>query len=238
MSLLDRKLLRDISAHARAGHHDCAGGRGAASRSSSRRYRPTTRCSPARDRFYADARFPQVFVSLKRAPLSIVAAAQRNPRHRRGRAAHRARRHRRLAVVHAAGVGPDGLARPRRRRTAGAPAPAPRHGAAARRRARRRDQRGLCRGQRRATRGPTCASYSTAGVQSFHITGIALSPEYVYAVKPGLPIPDDRFFAVLWIDRTAAEAAFDMKGAFNDAVVSLAPGRRSEAGDRRARPPA
>lgn len=61
-------------------------------------------------------------------------------------------------------------------------------------------------------------------VQSFHITGIALSPEYVYAVKPGFPIPDDRLFAVLWIDRSAAEAAFDMKGAFNDAVVSLAPG--------------
>jgi putative ABC transport system permease protein len=61
-------------------------------------------------------------------------------------------------------------------------------------------------------------------VQSFRITGIALSPEYVYAVKPGLPIPDDRLYAVLWIDRSAAEAAFDMKGAFNDAVVSLAPG--------------
>ena len=43
-------------------------------------------------------------------------------------------------------------------------------------------------------------------------------------MKPGLPIPDDRLFAVLWIDRGAAEAAFDMKGAFNDAVVSLAPG--------------
>ncbi len=61
-------------------------------------------------------------------------------------------------------------------------------------------------------------------VQSFHITGIALSPEYVYAVKPGLPIPDDRFYAILWVDRSAAEAAFDMKGAFNDAIVSLAPG--------------
>ena len=60
-------------------------------------------------------------------------------------------------------------------------------------------------------------------LQSFHITGIALSPEYVYAVKPGLPIPDDRLYAILWIDRTAAEAAFDMKGAFNDAIVSLAP---------------
>ena len=61
-------------------------------------------------------------------------------------------------------------------------------------------------------------------VETFHITGIALSPEYVYAVKPGLPIPDDRLYAILWVDRSAAEAAFDMKGAFNDAVISLAPG--------------
>ncbi len=63
-----------------------------------------------------------------------------------------------------------------------------------------------------------------ARVQSFQVTGIALSPEYVYAVKPGIPIPDDRFSAILWVDRSAAEAAFDMKGAFNDAIVSLAPG--------------
>ena len=69
-----------------------------------------------------------------------------------------------------------------------------------------------------------CASFSTAGCRAFGITGIALSPEYVYAVKPGVPIPDDRFFAILWVDRSAAEAAFDMKGAFNDVVVSLAPG--------------
>ena len=34
-------------------------------------------------------------------------------------------------------------------------------------------------------------------MQGFHITGIALSPEYVYAVKPGLPIPDDRYYAIL-----------------------------------------
>jgi putative ABC transport system permease protein len=61
-------------------------------------------------------------------------------------------------------------------------------------------------------------------VQTFQIIGIALSPEYVYAVKPGLPIPDDRLYAILWVDRSLAEAAFDMKGAFNDAVLSLAPG--------------
>jgi putative ABC transport system permease protein len=61
-------------------------------------------------------------------------------------------------------------------------------------------------------------------VESFRITGVALSSEYVYAVKSGLPIPEDRYFAVLWIDRTAAEAAFGMEGAFNDALVAVAPG--------------
>ena len=81
------------------------------------------------------------------------------------------------------------------------------------------DQRGVRRGQR-GKPGSDVRVVLNGRVQSFHITGIALSPEYVYAVKPGLPIPDDRLFAVLWVDRSAAEAAFDMKGAFNDAVVS------------------
>jgi putative ABC transport system permease protein len=61
-------------------------------------------------------------------------------------------------------------------------------------------------------------------VETFRIGGVALSPEYVYAVKPGVLIPDDRFYAILWVDRAAAEAAFAMEGAFNDAVISLAPG--------------
>ncbi len=61
-------------------------------------------------------------------------------------------------------------------------------------------------------------------VESFHITGIALSPEYVFTIKPGMFVPDDRNFAILWVARAAAEAAFDMTGAFNDAVVAMAPG--------------
>ena len=166
-------------------------------------------------------------------------AAQRNSRRRRRRAAHRARRHRRLAVVACCRF---------RRGWFRSPTPATSRwrvctsGAARRpeprRHARRRDQRGLCRGERREARRRTSASCSMAACRAFHITGIALSPEYVYAVKPGLPIPDDRFFAILWVDRSAAEAAFDMKGAFNDAVVSLAPGADPKAGDRRARSPA
>jgi len=61
-------------------------------------------------------------------------------------------------------------------------------------------------------------------LETFRITGIALSPEFVYTIKPGMFIPDDRSFAILWIDRKAAEAAFDMTGAFNDVVVATAPG--------------
>ena len=37
--------------------------------------------------------------------------------------------------------------------------------------------------------------------------GIALSPEYVYAMPPGGIIPDDRRFGVLWMSRRALEAA-------------------------------
>jgi hypothetical protein len=44
-------------------------------------------------------------------------------------------------------------------------------------------------------------------LETFLVTGIALSAEYVYAVKSGLPIADDRYFAVLWIDRAAAEGS-------------------------------
>ncbi len=60
-------------------------------------------------------------------------------------------------------------------------------------------------------------------IETLKIRGIVLSPEYVYAVKPGMPIPDDRFYAILWMDRSALEAAFALDGAFNDAVATLAP---------------
>lgn len=55
------------------------------------------------------------------------------------------------------------------------------------------------------------------------IVGIALSPEYIYAVKPGEIFPDRRRYGVLWMGRRALATAFDMEGGFND--VSLALGR-------------
>ena len=56
------------------------------------------------------------------------------------------------------------------------------------------------------------------------IIGVALSPEYIYQIREGDLLPDDRRFTVLWMGRTELEAAFDMKGAFNDVACTLMPG--------------
>lgn len=59
------------------------------------------------------------------------------------------------------------------------------------------------------------------------IVGIALSPEYVYAIRPGEMIPDKRQFGVFWMDYDALASAFDMKGGFNDVALSLERGASS-----------
>ncbi len=60
--------------------------------------------------------------------------------------------------------------------------------------------------------------------QWFTIVGLALSPEYVYQIKPGAMFPDYQRYAILWMGRRALEAALDMNGAFNQVVVRLSPG--------------
>jgi len=57
---------------------------------------------------------------------------------------------------------------------------------------------------------------------TLRVVGIALSPEYVYEVRPGDLFPDNTHFGVLWMGRSAMETAFDMDGAFNDVVLALA----------------
>ena len=56
------------------------------------------------------------------------------------------------------------------------------------------------------------------------IVGVALSPEFIYSIRPGELVPDDRRFGVLWMEQRALAAAFDMEGGFNDVVLTLAPG--------------
>jgi putative ABC transport system permease protein len=60
--------------------------------------------------------------------------------------------------------------------------------------------------------------------RSLRVVGLALSPEYVYTVRAGEMMPDQRRFGVLWMERRALAAAFDMEDGFNDVVLRLARG--------------
>ncbi len=59
--------------------------------------------------------------------------------------------------------------------------------------------------------------------QTLQIVGTALSPEYIYPIRPGEMLPDDRRYAILWMNYDDLAAAFDMRGAFNDIAASLTP---------------
>jgi putative ABC transport system permease protein len=56
------------------------------------------------------------------------------------------------------------------------------------------------------------------------IVGVALSPEYVYAIRPGDIFPDRRRFGIFWMGERALASAFDMEGGFNDVSLTVARG--------------
>ncbi len=58
-------------------------------------------------------------------------------------------------------------------------------------------------------------------LRSLDVVGIALSPEFVYAIGPGALMPDDQRYGIVWMGREALSAAFDLDGAFNDVALSL-----------------
>ena len=60
--------------------------------------------------------------------------------------------------------------------------------------------------------------------RTFIVVGLAHSPEFVFTVAPGELVPDDKRFAVMWMSEEALEAAFDLDGAFNEALIGLARG--------------
>ncbi|MDX1981136.1 MAG: FtsX-like permease family protein [Bryobacteraceae bacterium] len=65
--------------------------------------------------------------------------------------------------------------------------------------------------------------------ERLRITGIALSPEYVYEIRGTEVLPDNRRFGVLWMSRDVLGPAYDMEGGFNDLSVALAPGANPNA---------
>jgi putative ABC transport system permease protein len=53
------------------------------------------------------------------------------------------------------------------------------------------------------------------------IVGVALSPEFIYSIRDGDFLPDDKRFGIFWMSEDEVANAFDMQGAFNDVTLTL-----------------
>ena len=76
--------------------------------------------------------------------------------------------------------------------------------------------------------GDSVTAILNGRLQTLRIVGVALSPEYVFQIRGSEMLPDDRRFGVFWMGETALAAAFDMTGAFNNALLSLMRGAAEE----------
>jgi len=69
--------------------------------------------------------------------------------------------------------------------------------------------------------GGTLSANINGKKRKLDIVGIALTPEYIYALAPGQLMPDPKRFGVLWMGREALAAAFDLDESFNSVTASL-----------------
>jgi putative ABC transport system permease protein len=177
----------------------------------------------ARDDYYRELRFAEVFVQLKRAPDSLKTRIAEIP----GVAAVRTR------VVMGVTLDVPGLAEP----ATGRLVSIPEH------REPMLNDLYLRRGRyiepnhpeeviaseafavaNRLEPGNEVGAVINGRWKRLRIVGVALSPEYIYEVGAGSMFPDNKRFGVLWMGHQALSAAFDMEGAFNDAALTLSAG--------------
>jgi len=187
----------------------------------------------ARDRYYADGRFADLFATLKRAPLSVgqtlgsvegVADVQTTLEQ--------------IVRVQIPGS-PDpiigqviGIDRrnPQRMNRVSVASGRPPDGASGGIRSDGSIETLVSEGfaQGRALRpGSKLLALVNGKQRTLVVTGTALSPEFIFAGLFGMP--DTRGYGIFWIDREALAAAYDMQGAFNRVAVKLAPGASAEA---------
>ncbi len=72
--------------------------------------------------------------------------------------------------------------------------------------------------------GSTFKALLNGRKRELKVVGMALSPEFIYALGPGDLMPDDRRFGVLWMSEKALAGLFDLDGAFNEVSLKLVPG--------------
>lgn len=177
----------------------------------------------SRDLYYADARFADVFATLKRAPRALERQLERIP----GAA------HIETSLTEIVPITIPNVADPIIGRLIGLDARAPQ----------RLNKVNLRRGRmvephrsgaiealvsegfavaRQLKPGDRIGALVNGKREALLVVGIALSPEYIFAGMAGSP--DQRGFGVFWVDRQALAAAYNMEGAFNQVAVRLGPG--------------
>ncbi len=57
--------------------------------------------------------------------------------------------------------------------------------------------------------------------RSLKITGIALSPEFVYTVRPGDMFPDNERFGIIWMRYSDVASSYNLSGAFNSISLKI-----------------
>ena len=72
--------------------------------------------------------------------------------------------------------------------------------------------------------GDTLSAVLNGTKQTFHLSGIALSPEFVFEAPPGSALPDNKTYGVFWMPYKELATAFQLYGAFNSVALTLAPG--------------
>jgi putative ABC transport system permease protein len=173
----------------------------------------------SRDNYYATARFPHVFASAKRAPVSLLERIRNIP----GVVEVEAR------VVRDAQLSIPGVVPPMIARLIGQdfehpgginrvtlksgrwPVPGAQGEVVVNQRF--LEARGLKLGDRMNV-------LLNGKLERVTLVGTALSPEYIFATRGG-GMPDDEWFAVLWTEARALAAAFNMEGAFNSVLLRI-----------------
>jgi putative ABC transport system permease protein len=77
--------------------------------------------------------------------------------------------------------------------------------------------------------GDTLAAVIDGRRATLRVAGVALSPEFVFAVRAGEIVPDERRYGVVWMNEDGLGRALDLDGAFNSVALELAPGANDRA---------
>jgi putative ABC transport system permease protein len=72
--------------------------------------------------------------------------------------------------------------------------------------------------------GDSISAVLNGSKQPFRLTAVVLSPEFVFEAPPGAALPENRTYGVFWMPYKELATAFQMYGAFNQVSVRLAPG--------------